>query len=103
MGSGPVLAILLLAFVHFAAFGLLFWHLAGRDLLSTFRIGPEDDGPRGGDPPPPPPPPGGSPSRVRLREPARLADGYPRRPRRPEHAPGDEPVRAPARSSRRAN
>lgn len=39
--------------------------------------------------------PDAAPARVRLREPARLADLLPgRRPRRPEHAP--EPARAPS-------
>ena len=101
MGAGPVLAILVLTLVHFAAFGLLFWHLAGRELLGVFRLGSDDEG-RGGpprdDPPPEPggdrggglPLPGASPSPVRLREPGRLAEGYPRRPRRPEHVPAPE-------------
>ena len=103
MGTGPVLAILVLTLVHFAAFGLLFWHLAGREIFQVFRLGSDDDGP-GGAPLDPPdtggdrdgglPLPGAAPSPVRLREPARLGDGYPRRPRRPEHVPG-EPDRAP--------
>ena len=108
MGSGPVIAILLLTVVHFAAFGLLFWHLAGREIFSTFRIAPEDEGRGGSDPVPAPPDGGGdrdgglplpdaAPAPVRLREPGRLADGYPRRVRRPEHVPG-EPVTTPPRS-----
>jgi hypothetical protein len=102
--TGPVAAITLLTVLHFAAFAALFWHLAGREIFSTFRIGP-DDGGRGGSEPVTPPDGGGdrggavplpeaAPAPVRLREPARLADGYPRRPRRPEHVPG-EPVREP--------
>ena len=104
MGTGPLLAILVLTIVHFAAFGLLFWHLAGRELFDVFRLG-GDDGP-GGPPREPPPEPGGdrgglplpgaAPSPVRLREPGRLGESYPRRPRRPEHAPG-EPERTPVR------
>ncbi|HEX2087820.1 MAG TPA: hypothetical protein VHF89_19195 [Solirubrobacteraceae bacterium] len=107
MGTGPAVAILVLTLVHFAAFALLFWHLAGREIFSAFRIGPEDGGRGGGPGGPDPPDPGGdrdgglplpgaSPASVRLREPGRLADGYPRRPRRPEHVPG-EPERTPAR------
>ena len=107
MGTGPVLAILVLTLVHFAAFGLLFWHLAGREIFSVFRLGSDGDGRGPGGPPPEPPDPGGgrdgglplpgaSPAPVRLREPGRLGDAYPRRPRRPEHVPG-EPERAPHR------
>lgn len=106
MGGGAVAAILVLTLVHFAAFGLLFWHLAGGEMLSIFRTRP-DDGGGGGSPTPPEPDPagdrdGGVPlpdaeqASVRLREPGRLADAYPRRPRRPEHAP-DAPEREPAR------
>ena len=100
-----VASILLLTLVHFAAFALLFWHLAGREILSVFRTRPDDDG-GGGSPGPAPPVPGPEPdgglplrdaeqARVRLREPGRLADAYPRRPRRPEHAP-DAPEHVPA-------
>lgn len=100
-----VASILLLTVVHFAAFVLLFWHLAGREILSTFRT---SDGEGGGGPPfePVPPDPaggrgGGLPlpdagqSPVRLREPRRLADAYPARPRRPDHVP-ETPERVPA-------
>ncbi|HEX8205971.1 MAG TPA: hypothetical protein VF587_07940 [Solirubrobacteraceae bacterium] len=100
--TGPVVSILVLTVVHFAAFGALFWHLAGREIFGTFRIGPDDDDRRRFDPPPRPPDdgdrrggvplPDAAPAPVRLREPGRLADGYPRRTRRPEHVPG-EPVR----------
>ena len=59
----------------------------------------EDDGP-----PEPTPAPGGGglpladarPSAVRLRQPARLAEGYPRRDRRPAHPPERVPERSPA-------
>ncbi len=100
-------SILLLTLVHFAAFALLFWHLAGSEILSTFRIGPDDDG--GGESPDgPAPEPGGDrdggvplpdagQAPVRLREPGRLADAYPRRSRRPDHAPA--PEREPAVTS----
>ncbi len=109
MESGVVVSIALLTVVHFAAFGLLFWHLAGREILSTFRI--EPDGGRGGgsaDAPPPDtggdrdggvPLPDASPAPVRLREPGRIADGYPRRERRPAREPEPAPQRAPVASS----
>jgi hypothetical protein len=35
------------------------------------------------------------PSGVRLREPGTIADGYPRRPRRPVHVPERDPARTP--------
>ena len=105
MGTGPAVSILVLTFVHFAAFALLFWHLAGREMLSMFGTG-SDEERGGGSRAPAPPDPGGdrdgglplpdaAPAPVRLREPGRLADGYPRRPRRPEHVPG-APEPAPA-------
>jgi hypothetical protein len=108
MGSGAVLAILLLTVVHFAAFGLLFWHLAGREALTVFRTGPEDGEGRGG-PQALPHDPGGdrdggvplpdaAPAPVRLREPGRIAESYPRPPRRPLHPPRT-PERAPAVTS----
>ncbi|HEX8083238.1 MAG TPA: hypothetical protein VF529_03045 [Solirubrobacteraceae bacterium] len=106
--SGPVLAILVLTLVHFGAFALLFWHLAGSELFATFRIGPEEG--RGGGPgsaPAPPDPgddrdgglplPDAGPAPVRLREPGRIAEGYPRRERRPAREPDVVPRRAPAR------
>ncbi len=106
MSGGVIASILLLTLVHFAAFGILFWHLAGGEMLSMFRTSPREDGDGGGPNAPAPPDPsgdrdGGIPlpdadqAPVRLREPGRLADAYPRRPRRPEHAP-DAPERAPA-------
>jgi hypothetical protein len=106
MGSGPVISILVLTLVHFAAFGLLFWHLAGREMFSTFRIAPDDRGDGGVEPLPDGNPPGdrdggvplphAEPAPVRLREPGRIADGYPRRERRPAHDPAPAPRRAPA-------
>ena len=110
MSGGVVASITLLTLVHFAAFGLLFWHLAGGEMLSLFRTRPREDGDDGGgatDPPAPDPAgdrdggvplPDADPAPVRLREPGRLADAYPRRPRRPEHAP-DAPERVPARAA----
>jgi hypothetical protein len=109
MGSGAVASILLLTLVHFAAFGLLFWHLAGREILSTFRIGPDDERGGGWDEALPPdsggdrdggvPLPDASPAPVRLREPRRIADAYPRRERRPAREPVTTPHRSPAARS----
>jgi hypothetical protein len=104
MGSGPAIAISVLTLVHFGAFVLLFWHLAGREIFSTFRIPKDDDG-RGGSAPPAPPDPSGDrdgglplpgalPAPVRLREPGRLADRYPGRERRPAHEPERTPTPA---------
>jgi hypothetical protein len=104
MGAGPVLAIALLTLVHFAAFGLLFWHLAGKEIFQLFRLGSDDEGGGGlrKDPPAPDPDgdrdgglplPGAAPSSVRLRSPGRLREGYPKPQRRPEHVPA--PVRPP--------
>ena len=108
MGSGPVISILVLTLVHFAAFVLLFWHLAGREIFSTFRIPPDEDGRGGSDDETPPDPsgdrdgglplPDANPAPIRLREPGRLADGYPRRERRPAHEPVPAPERAPTPS-----
>ncbi|HEX8122065.1 MAG TPA: hypothetical protein VF549_12440 [Solirubrobacteraceae bacterium] len=109
MGTGPAVAILVLTLVHFGAFGLLFWHLAGREIFSVFRIAPGPSSSGGGgakDPVPSPDPrgdrdggiplPDAAPAPVRLREPGRIADGYPRRERRPVHEPAPRPVRRPA-------
>jgi hypothetical protein len=110
MGSGAVAAILILTLVHFAAFALLFWHLADGELGSVFRLARDDDEGRGGGGGPTEPLdgprgdrdggiplPDAEPARVRLREPRRIGDDYPRRPRRPDHAPA--PEREPAVTS----
>ena len=104
MESGPILAILLTLVVHVLGMGLLYAML-GREMLEMFRSKQRPDWDDGGDEPadepvPSPQPSGGGvpqpdafPAPVRLREPGRLAEHYPRRTRRPEHAP--EPVRTP--------
>ncbi len=105
--SGPVAAILLTVIVHIVAFVLLF-AMMGRDILDFFRSGGGGGGGGGGGPWPDPEPvidpgpsgdgvplPDADPATVRLREPGRIAERYPRRPRRPDHAP--EPQRAPER------
>ena len=106
MEHGPLLAILLTLLVHILGMGVLY-ALLGREMLEMFRTQrhPVDDD--GGEPPEPDPviaplpPLGGLPlpdaeqAPVRLREPGRIGERYPRRPRRPEHEP--QPARAPER------
>ena len=104
--TGPVAAILLTIVVHLVAFVLLF-AMMGSEMLDVFRSPKrhDDDGGDGPwpepDPVAPDPGPGGLPlpdaeqSPVRLRAPGRIAEQYPHRPRRPEHAP--EPARDPER------
>jgi hypothetical protein len=103
--SGPVLAILLTAIVHFIGFILLFAML-GKDMIGFFRSSSSGGGDGGLWPEPEPPAdpapsgtgiplPDADPSSVRLREPGRIAERYERRPRRPDHAP--EPARTPER------
>ena len=104
--TGPVAAILLTIVVHLIAFVLLF-AMMGSEMLDVFRSpkrhGDDDDGGQWLEPDPvaPGPGPSGLPlpdaeqAPVRLREPGRIAEHYPRPARRPEHAP--EPVRAPER------
>jgi hypothetical protein len=105
--TGPLAAILLTLIVHVVAFVLLF-SLCGREILDMFRATPYDDDGGGGEPPagdpqtPPGPSGGGLPlpdaqqAPVRLREPARLGERYPRPARRPEHDPA--PQRQPERA-----
>ena len=101
--SGPLAAILLTFIVHIVGFVVLF-ALCGRSMLEVFRTRSyrDDDWgePPAGDPESAPEPSGGGlpmpdaeQAPVRLREPGRIGERYPKRPRRPEH----EPVRAPHR------
>ena len=53
----------------------------------------DDDGGGGPGPDPGPPLPSADPSRLRLREPGRLADAHQRPSRRPEHQPERAPER----------
>jgi hypothetical protein len=102
-----VLALSLVFVVHVIGGLLLVWALLDNDERAGWRRRwRRGDGP--GDPPPEPPPapvtspraplplPGATPSRVRLREPVRAGESYPRPARRPEHAP--RPARAPERA-----
>ena len=102
MSHGVTMAIVLLFVVHVAAFVALFAVL-GDGILDFFRGTRRDDD--GGSPPPDAPiapePRGGGmlplPSAeqapVRLREPGRIAERYPRPARRREHAPQHVPER----------
>ncbi len=102
--SGPIAAIILTIVVHFIGAAVLIWAMAGKEALDVFRSPGSGGGgggrPRGPAPLDPAPTPGlGVPmadaerSAVRLREPGRIADGYGRRPRRPEHVPAPAPAR----------
>jgi hypothetical protein len=95
--------------VHVVGGVLLVWALLDGEQRAGWRRrwgwGGGDEGPRRPQPPPGPraevrdplplPLPGAEPSRVRLREPVRAGDAYPRPPRRPEHPP--QPAPAPER------
>jgi hypothetical protein len=96
-----VTAIVITLLAHVVGAGVLIWALLDGDRPDWRRLlFPKDDDGDGGsgpddplDPVPGPggdgglPLPGAQPSGVRLREPGRLGDGYPRPPRRPEHVP----------------
>ena len=110
VGEAEEMTALALVFVvHVIGALMLVWALLDAEQRAGWRrrwSGGDDD-----DPPPPPPPgpsgtrapadgappalplPAAGPSRLRLREPVRVADGYPRPARRPEHEP--QPQRAP--------
>jgi hypothetical protein len=108
-----VVAILLTVIVHFlGAMVLVKVLLDGEQIDWRNVLFPgDDDGPGPGfDPPPtdpgpdgvgilaPTPLPDAAPSPVRLREPGRIGEGYPRPTRRPAHAPARTPEREPADS-----
>ena len=99
--SGEIVALTIVAVVHFVGAGVLIWALLDGEPFDWRSIWPDDDDGRGGPPDDAPEPsdprrPGGlplpdaAPSPVRLREPARLRDAKPRPPRRPEHVPERE-------------
>jgi hypothetical protein len=104
-----IIALALTLLVHIVGAGVLIWALLDGEEVDWRGLWPRDDGGGGGGPelPQPPDPDGGgilsplpmpdaAPSAVRLREPARIGDGYPRPARRPAHAP--ERPRVPERS-----
>jgi hypothetical protein len=103
-----IVALALVFAVHVVGGLMLVWALLDSEQRTGWRR--RWGGGGGGDPPAPPSPPPGSPhraeparpalplpvaaaSRVRLREPGQVADGYPRPARRPAHEP--QPQRAP--------
>jgi len=111
-----IFALALVFVVHVVGGVMLVWALLDAEQRAGWRRNsprPPGSPPRWGgggyqDPPAPPSPPSGSPrraepvplplpvaaaSRVRLREPGQVADGYPRPARRPAHEP--QPQRAP--------
>ena len=102
MGSKDA-AILLTVVVHVVGTLLLVWLLVqGQedrpDLRGWWRGDDGRDGPQPRDEPPAPrggglPLPVAQPSRVRLREPGRIAGGYRRPVRRPAHEPARHPER----------
>ena len=102
MSNGVLLSILLLTVVHFVAFVALFAVL-GDGIVDFFRPKKRDDD-WGSEPPDEPLAPvpgstGGLPlpdaqqAPVRLREPGRIAERYPRPARRREHPPVPAPER----------
>jgi hypothetical protein len=104
--EAEIVALTLTFVVHVVGAVLLVWAILDKEEGQSWRDWwPRDDRPDDGPSDPRPAPPGdraplplagADPSAVRLREPARISLGYPRRPRRPEHAP--EPQRTPERT-----
>jgi len=98
--SWEIAAIVLTLVAHVLGAGVLVWNLLDGEFDWRVLWPRDDDGGGGGRPDPPAAPdPGGgglqlgpvlpdaAPSAVRLREPGRIGEGYPRQARRPEHAP----------------
>ena len=113
-----IIALTLVFVVHVIGGVLLVWALLDEEQRAGWRRrlggggGGGGDGPspgpqprpdRGGGARAPLPLPGGEPSRVRLREDVRAADGYPRPARRPDHPPqpAPHPERQPAQAPER--
>jgi hypothetical protein len=106
-----ITALALVFGVHLVGALMLVWALLDPEQRARWRnpprpprgggdddpVPPQPPGPSGArapaDPPPGLPLPATAPSSVRLREPVRVADGYPRPARRPAHEP--QPQRAP--------
>jgi hypothetical protein len=107
-----IVALSLTLIVHVIGAGVLVWALLDGEGIDWRSLWPRDDDGGGGGGPKQPsaePDPGGggvplmppllpdaATSAVRLREPGRIGEGYPRPARRPEHAP--ERPRVPAES-----
>ena len=92
--SNEALALGITFLIHVIGICVLFGLLIRSDEGGWRDWWPRDDDDGGGwDPDPGPPLPSADPSRMRLREPGRLADAHPRAPRRPEHPPQRVPQR----------
>lgn len=111
-------ALALVLVVHVIGGVMLVWALLDAEQRSNWRRrwGRGDNGGPPPSPPQPPSPPGARtppdgppplplpetrPSAVRLREPVRVGDGYPRPARRPEHEPQPQRAPVPARHRQR--
>jgi hypothetical protein len=105
-----IIAIVLTLVVHVFGAGILIWALLDGN-VDWRELWPRDDddglggrdepladGPDGGGVLAPTPLPDAAPSPVRLREPGRIGERYPRPTRRPEHTPEHAPQRVPERS-----
>jgi len=104
-----IIALALVFFVHVVGGVLLVWALLDSEQRAGWRRRWGWGGEQGTPRPRPPDGPGGArvplplettrPSHVRLREPVRAADAYPRPARRPEHPaqPAPRPAPAPGR------
>jgi hypothetical protein len=109
--SLEVIAIALTVIVHFIGAIVLIWAIVGDEEIDwRGMLWPGDDDGGGGGPgfEPPrsgddgggggmlaPPLADAAPSRIRLREPGRIADAHPRPTRRPAHVPERAPAREP--------
>jgi hypothetical protein len=97
-----IAAIALTVVAHFVGAGVLIWALLDGESIDWRSLWPRDDDGGGGGGPWPeepgpdggggvtadvPPLPDAAPSSVRLREPGRISEGYPKPARRPEHVP----------------
>jgi hypothetical protein len=97
-----VLALALTVLVHVIGMAALVWALLIDDDNRPDWRGwwPDDDDEPSAPPPHGPrdgvPLPDAEPSKVRMREPGRLADAHPRPARRPAHAPERTPERTPS-------
>ena len=93
--SSEALALGILFLIHAVGLAVLFYALlrSSGDDRGWRDWWPRDDDGRGPPPEPSPPLPGARQSRVRLREPGRLADALPGFARRPRHAPERAPQR----------
>ena len=107
-----IIALALVFVVHVVGGVMLVWALLDAEQRSGWRrrwgrggdadppAAPPQDGGGAARTPPALPLPGAEPGRARLREPVRVADGYPRPSRRPAHRPEPTPQPQPASPER---